>query len=101
MLASRPLAGEPILREPQALETPRIVYLLANRKAVVSEGKPGVEIDADLRSCMVVAAHEDLASACVQLVQDSARRRTLEEAGLRAMQSRDEARILAAALAGS
>jgi hypothetical protein len=85
----------------QALEAPRIVYLVANRKAVVSEGRPGVEIEHDLRSCMVVAAHEDLASACVKLVQDSARRRALEEAGLRAMQSRDEARILAAALAGS
>ena len=85
----------------QALETPRIVYLLANRKAVVTEGKPGVEIESDLRSCMVVAAHEDLASASVKLVHDGARRRTLEDAGLRTMQSRDEARILAAALADS
>jgi hypothetical protein len=82
----------------RALETPRVFYLLANRKAVVSEAKPGVDMEPDLQACIVVAPHADLVSACVALVQDARRRTALEEAAFRWISARHEARILAAAL---
>jgi hypothetical protein len=82
----------------QALETPRVFYLLANRKAVVSEAKARVDIEPDLQSCVVMAPHSDLVSACVALVQDRSRRAALEDAAFRWISARDEARILAAAL---
>jgi len=82
----------------QALETPRVFYLLANRKAVVSEAKAGVDVEAGLEACVAMAAHGDLANACVALVEDERRRKALEEAGFRWMSGRNEAHILAAAL---
>ena len=85
----------------KALETPRIFYLLANRKAVVTEAKPGVQIDDDLCRAMVLAPYERLADACVELAGDPGRRAALGAAGLRAMKARDEAAILADALRGA
>ena len=82
----------------RALESPRVVYLLANRKAVVTERKADVEIDADLVAAMAGAPYEGLVDACIGLVRDAARRAALEEAGFRCIRTRDEARILAAAL---
>jgi hypothetical protein len=82
----------------RALETPRVFYLLANRKAVVSEAKVGVDVEPGLDACVVIAAHGDLASACVALVKDAGRRAALEEAGFRWVSARNEASILAAAL---
>lgn len=82
----------------KALETPRVYYLLANRKAVVTEIKDDVPIDADLRSAMVGAPYGKLVDACVELARDAHRRVLLEEAGFRCVQARSEARILAAAL---
>lgn len=82
----------------KALETPRVFYLLANRKAVVTESKPDVPLDDDLRRAMLVAPYEGLVDACVALVRDSARRAALEEAALLCMKARPEAKILADAL---
>ena len=45
--------------------------------------------------------YENLVSACVALVEDSARGAALEEAAFRYMAARDEAAILAAALGAS
>jgi hypothetical protein len=87
--------------EVQALETPRVFYLLANRKAVVTELKEGVEIEEDLRHAMVGAPYERLVEACVQLVGDAGLRARLEDRGFRCMQARDESRILARALGAS
>ena len=84
----------------KALETPRVFYLLANRKAVVTELKEGVPIDDDLKNAMAGAPYGKLVDACVELVRDTARRTALEDAGFRCMQSRNEAGILATALAG-
>lgn len=79
-------------------ETPRIVYLLANRKAVVTERCVGVTIDADLEPLLIAAPFDDLAEACARLVADTPRRRALEEAGFSGIQQRRESQILAAAL---
>ncbi|HUP94461.1 MAG TPA: tetratricopeptide repeat protein [Burkholderiales bacterium] len=82
----------------KALETPRISYLLANSKAVVTEQKADVEIEEDLRNAMVCAPYNGLVEACVELVRDSPRRAKLQEAGLRCMQQRSETEILRRAL---
>ena len=82
----------------RALETPRVFYLLANRKAVVTERKADVEIEDDLACAMVGAPYDGLIDACVDLVRDSGRRARLEDAGFACMKARNEADILAAAL---
>lgn len=82
----------------KTLETPRVFYLLANRKAVVTEAKEGVEIDEDLRRAMVPVPYASLVQACVDLAGDGVRRAALEEAGFQCMKAHDEAKILAAAL---
>lgn len=83
----------------KALETPRVFYLLANRKAVVTEANPDVEIDDDLRSAFVAVPYDGVVSACVDLVRDATRRAELERAGFECIRQRNEARILGAALA--
>jgi len=82
----------------KALETPRIYYLLANRKAVVTEVKEDVPIDDELRRAMVGAPYGKLVAACVELVRDAPRRALLEDAGYQCVRARSEASILAAAL---
>jgi hypothetical protein len=84
----------------KALETPRIFYLLANGKAVVTERKADVEIEEDLRNAMVCAPYGRLVEACVELVRDPPLRAKLQEAGLRCMQRRSETEILRRALNG-
>ena len=79
-------------------ESPRVVDLLANAKAVVTELKSDVYMDADLKPLMVAAPLDALADACEALVRDEPRRRALERAGFEAIRSRDESRILAQAL---
>lgn len=82
----------------KALETPRIFYLLANRKAVVTEMKGDVPIDEDLKSAMVCAPYGKLIDACVKLARDGQRRALLEDAAFQCVRARSEAKILAAAL---
>ena len=82
----------------KALETPRVFYLLANRKAVVTEIKHEVQIDEDLRSAMVGVPYSNLVQACVELVGDAEGRAMLEERGFQCMKHRDEGKILAGAL---
>jgi hypothetical protein len=82
----------------KALETPRVFYLLANRKAVVTEVKADVQIEPDLRCAMALSPYDSLVQTCVDLVGDDKRRAMLEQAGFACMQARNEAKILAAAL---
>jgi hypothetical protein len=82
----------------KALETPRVFYLLANRKAVVTEAKQGVEIEPDLRCAMALSPYESLVQTCVDVLADEKRRAMLEESGFACMTARVEAKILAAAL---
>ena len=82
----------------KALETPRVFYLLANRKAVVTELKADVPIDEDLRNAMSGAPYGKLVDACVELAGNASRRAALEEAGFQCMLARGEAGILKTAL---
>ena len=68
-------------------ELPRLSILLRHRKAVVSELYPHSEIPAVLRSAVEGCAKEELVVRVRALVADAPRRRALERAGPRALES--------------
>lgn len=68
-----------------AFESPRAVYLLANRKAVVCESEAPDDIEEDLREGMVAARYRELAATCIALARDAGERRRIAEAGFRAV----------------
>lgn len=68
-------------------ELPRLSILLRHRKAVVSELYPHSEIPAVLRSAVEGCAKEELVVRVRALVADAPRRRELERAGPRALES--------------
>lgn len=82
----------------QIFEIVRVSYLLANRKAVVSEYSAATEIDDDLRDGVVLASYDRLVDECVQLVAQHDARQALARRGFECMSARDEASILKAAL---
>lgn len=59
----------------------RVSYLLANRKAVVSECAADTEIDARLREAVALAEYDQLVEACRALVADGEARRQLAARG--------------------
>ena len=79
-------------------EIVRVSYLLANRKAVVTECHAGTEIDADMRDAVAPASYDRLVDTCVELVRDTARRQELEQRGFSRMAARDQVAIVRAAL---
>ena len=79
-------------------EVVRVSYALANSKAVVSEYRPGTEIDADLVDAVRLVPYGDLASCCAELVADANARRALGAQGFARMKARDEKAYLASAL---
>jgi hypothetical protein len=81
-------------------EIVRVSYLLANRKAVVSECHDGTEIDPDMVDAVRLAPYEQLVDACVDLVNDGPARLALEERALCRISARPEEVFLAAALRG-
>jgi len=83
----------------QPPEPTRLIYLLANRKAVIAE--PTLDLDADegLRSGIRLAAFAELARACQRLNTDVDGRNALELRGFDAVRRRDAASILKRALA--
>jgi hypothetical protein len=74
----------------QVFEIVRVSYLLANRKAVVSEITPTTDIDADLVDAVCGVPLEDLPRACRRLVDDEAARFALQERGFARMTARNE-----------
>ncbi|MBY0558650.1 tetratricopeptide repeat protein [Hyphomicrobium sp.] len=82
-------------------EIVRTSYLLANRKAVVSECGPRTEIDEDIRSAMLAVPYDDIVRTCVALVLDELRRRELERRGFEVFATRDQARILRETIAAT
>jgi hypothetical protein len=82
-------------------EIVRTSYLLANRKAVVSECGPRTEIDEDIRQAMVAVPYEDLVRSCVALVGDEPRRHELERRAFEVFAKRDQARILRETIAAT
>ncbi|WP_156992332.1 class I SAM-dependent methyltransferase [Paraburkholderia oxyphila] len=80
-------------------EVIRTSFLLANRKAVVSECEPETEIDDDLRDALVAVPYGEIVQTCVALARDDVRRREVEQRGFEIFARRDQAAILAAVLA--
>ncbi len=85
--------------EPGGFEAVRVCYLLANRKAVVTEINPGEYLDPDLAEGVLAVPYGGLAEGCRSLVGNYGRRRELEERGFHAIAARDETVILRRALA--
>jgi hypothetical protein len=84
--------------ESSIFEIVRVSYLLANRKAVVTECHSGTEIDADMHDAVAPASYDRLVDTCMALVRDTARRQELEQRGFARMAARDEVAIVRAAL---
>ena len=82
-------------------EIVRTSYLLANRKAVVTECGPRTEIDEDVKSAMVAVPYDELVSSCVALVRDEPRRRQLEQRAFQVFAKRDQAKILRETIAAT
>lgn len=85
--------------EAKVFEVVRVSYLLANRKAVVSERGADAEEDAPFAEAVRFGRYDELPRLCRALVESAEERRRLGDAGLRVMQERPEPEILARALA--
>ncbi len=79
-------------------EIVRCSYLLANRKAVVSEIEPGGFVEEDIKSGVLFAERRDVVAQCHALAGDDSRRAALEEEGFRVISRRDVRDILKTAL---
>lgn len=75
-------------------EIVRVSYLLANRKAVVSELSPHTDIDQDIKEAIVSGTLEELPELCWQLVQDHDRRAAIERRGFEIFSQRQVNTIL-------
>jgi hypothetical protein len=80
-------------------EITRVSYLLANRRAVVSERGADATLERDVESGVAFADYDGLVDRCVQLLGDEHARRDLAERGYRVFSARSQADILHHALA--
>jgi len=86
--------------EDQAPEPTRLLYMLANRKAVLAESTPELEGDPVLRAGVRLAPFDELERACQRLGNDIDGRHALEQRGLDAVRRRDGATVLKRAQIG-
>jgi len=86
--------------EAKIFEIARVSYLLANRRAVVSERGADPTLENELASGVAFADYDELVDRCVQLVGDERARRELAERGYQAFSARDQVAILDRALSG-
>jgi hypothetical protein len=70
-------------------EIVRVSFYLANRKAVVCELLPQLEIEDDMRSALCFAPTDQLRQSCQKLLDEPAYRRDYVEASHEAFRSRD------------
>ena len=84
--------------EAKIFEITRVSYLLANRRAVVSERGDDPTLERDLESGVAFADYDGLVDRCVELLGDERARRELAERGYQAFSARDQADILHRAL---
>jgi hypothetical protein len=87
--------------EPGHFEIVRVGYLLANRKAVITEANPGEVVDTDLVPGLAAVSYNALPQTVLDLLSDVPRRRALGEAGFTAFAARDAGAIVGAALTAS
>ncbi len=84
--------------EAKIFEITRVSYLLANRRAVVSERGADPTVERDLESGVAFANYDELVDRCVELVGDERARCDLAERGYQAFSARDQAAIVDRAL---
>ena len=80
--------------EAKIFEIARVSYLLANRRAVVSESGADPTLERDLESGVAFADYDELVDRCVELLGDERARRELAERGYQAFSARSQADIL-------
>ena len=85
--------------EAKIFEITRVSYLLANKRAVVSERGADPTLERDVESGVAFADYDGLVDRCVELVGDERARRELAERGYQAFSVRSQADILHRALA--
>jgi hypothetical protein len=83
----------------KVFEIVRVSYLLANRKAVVSELDDETDLEPDLRDAVAGVRYDDLADTVEAHVRDDACRHALEQRGFDAFSARPQTTFLARALA--
>ena len=79
-------------------EIVRTSYLLANRKAVVTECNQGTEMASGLRDGMRAVPYDRLADACMDLVKNDEARHRLEVDGFALFSRRRQSDLLRAAI---
>ena len=75
-------------------EIARVSYLLANRKAVVSEESVDMAADAEIGKGMLIVPYSGLVEACVRVVRDDTLRQQMERDGFELFSKIDEKEIL-------
>ena len=80
--------------EGRVIEMVRVSYLLANRKAVVTEHSAGMENYPDLAAALHSVPYDRIADACQLLVRDAGRRRALELGGFKWLSARRQSRYI-------
>jgi hypothetical protein len=80
-------------------EIVRVSYLLANRKAVVSECGPNTEIDSDILEAIAPAHYDRLCSTVLELLHDDSRRLEVAHRGYEIFAKRRLPDILVQAIA--
>lgn len=85
--------------EDSSLEMARVAYVLANRRALVTELGRGARLDPDLHNGFIAGASADLPGLCLALLADDARRLALAEQGFQAFSRRDLVATVRSALA--
>ena len=84
--------------EAKIFEITRVSYLLANRRAVVSERGADPALERDVESGVAFADYDGLVDRCVELLGDERARRELAERGYQVFSARDQAAIVHRAL---
>ena len=90
-----------LYEQAKIFEIVRCSFLLANRKAVVSEIEPGVFVEEDIKSGIVFVQRRDIVAQCIDLAGNADRRAAVEEEGFRVISRRDIRNILKTALQNS
>ncbi len=85
--------------EAKVFEAVRVSYLLANRRAVVSETCADREEEAPFANALAFAPYEQLVATCQRLLADDAARTALAARGFEVMHQRSPVPFLRAALA--
>jgi hypothetical protein len=78
----------------QVFEIVRVSYLLANRKAVVSELSQASDIEPDLQDAVLGVPYDGIVAACRSLLADKGKRRALEQRGFKRMTARRQSAFL-------